>query len=224
MRRPPHVPRAHIHYGPLMGLYNDWVLPRIVNAACGTKVMAEERKKALAGAKGHVLELGFGTGHNLPFYPDGVERVTAIDPSTASARLARSRIAAAPFPVEYVALTGERIDAPDASFDTVVSTYTLCTVADPVAALEQIRRVLKPDGRFHLLEHGLADEPGVQRWQQRLNGLNGLLLGGCTLNRDIERLVRQAGFAFDRIEKYYVEGDPKFVGWVTRAVARVGSA
>jgi ubiquinone/menaquinone biosynthesis C-methylase UbiE len=203
-----------------MGLYRDWVLPRIVNVACGTPVTAEERKKALAGVQGNVLELGFGTGHNLPFYPGGVERVTAVDPSTASARLARSRIAAAPFRVEYMAITGERIEAPDESFDSVVSTYTLCSVADPVAVLEQIRRVLKPAGRFHLLEHGLADEPGVQRWQQRLNGLNGLLLGGCTLNRDIERLVRQAGFAFDVLEKYYVEGDPKFIGWVTRAVAR----
>jgi SAM-dependent methyltransferase len=207
-----------------MGVYSEWVLPRIVNVALGTKVMAGERRKALAGVKGNVLELGFGTGHNLPFYPEGVERVTAIDPSTASARLARSRIAAAPFPVEYVALTGERIDARDESFDAAVSTYTLCTVADPVAALEQIRRVLKPGGGFHFLEHGLADDPEVQRWQARLNVFSGLVFGGCNLNRDIERLVRQAGFTFDRIEKYYVEGDPKFVGWVTRAVARVGSA
>ena len=207
-----------------MGLYSDWVLPRIVNVACGMEVMAEERRKALAGVKGNVLEVGFGTGHNLPFYPDGVERVVAIDPSTASHKLARKRITSAPFPVEYVPLTGERIDAPDDSFDTVVSTYTLCTVSDPIAALEQIRRVLKPEGRFHLLEHGLADDPAVQRWQKRLNGLNGLVLGGCTLNRDIERLVRQAGFSFDQIDKYYVEGDPKFVGWVTRAVARVGSS
>jgi SAM-dependent methyltransferase len=205
-----------------MGLYSEWVLPRIVNVACGTKVLAEERRKALAGVNGNVLELGFGTGHNLPFYPDAVTRLTAIDPSRASARLARSRIAAAPFPVEYAALTGERLGAPDESFDAVVSTYTLCTIADPVAALEQVRRVLKPHGSFHFLEHGLADDPGVQRWQARLNGLSKLVLGGCNLNRDIERLVRQAGFTFDRIDKYYVEGDPRFAGWVTRAVARRG--
>jgi SAM-dependent methyltransferase len=202
-----------------MGVYRDWVLPRLVDVGCGTKVVAEERKKALAGVKGNVLELGFGTGHNLPFYPADVERVVAIDPSSASYELAQKRIAAAPFPVEYLPLTGERIEAPDASFDAAVSTFTLCTVGDPVATLEQIRRVLKPGGRLHLLEHGLADDVAVQRWQTRFNGINGLLLGGCRLNRNIERLVRDAGFSFDRIDKYYLEGDPKFLGWVTRAVA-----
>lgn len=207
-----------------MGMYSDWVLPRILNRAMDTKQLAEERKKALADVKGVVLEVGFGSGHNLPFYSAAVERVVAVDPSTESAKLARKRIAAAPFPVEYVHLAGECIDAPDESFDAVVSTYTLCTVADPVATLEQIRRVLKPGGRFHLLEHGLADDPGVQRWQMRLNGFNGFVLGGCTLNRDIEQLVRQAGFSFDRIDKYFVQGDPKFVGWVTRAVAKTSSA
>jgi ubiquinone/menaquinone biosynthesis C-methylase UbiE len=189
-----------------------------------TKVMAAERRKALADVRGTVLEVGFGTGLNLPFYPDAVERVVAIDPSTASAKRARKRIAAAPFPVEYVPVTGEGISAPDESFDAVVSTCTLCTVADPVAALEQVRRVLKPGGCYHFLEHGLAEEPNVQKWQARLNGLNGRLLGGCNINRDIERLIRLAGFTFDRIDKYYMEGDPKFAGWVTRGVARPQSS
>jgi ubiquinone/menaquinone biosynthesis C-methylase UbiE len=207
-----------------LGLYRDWVLPRVVNHAMDTKVLAEERRRALAEVKGTVLELGFGTGHNLPFYPSGVERVVAVDPSAASAKLARRRIAAAPFPVEYVPVTGESIEAPDESFDAVVSTFTLCTIAEPAAALERIRRVLKPGGRFHLLEHGLADEPSVQRWQTRLNAVNRLVLGGCNLNRDVERLVRRAGFGFDSIEKYYVSGNPKVFAWVTRAVARPASA
>lgn len=207
-----------------MAIYRDWMLPRLLNRAMDTKVLAEERKKALAGVTGTVLEVGFGSGHNLPFYPDGVERVVAVDPSTESAKLARKRIAAAPFPVDYLPLTGERIDAPDHSFDTVVSTYTLCTVADPLAALEQIRRVLKPSGSFHLLEHGLADDPDVQRWQARLNRFSAIVFGGCTLNRNIEALIHRAGFSFDRIDKYYTEGDPKVVGWVTRAVAKVASA
>jgi SAM-dependent methyltransferase len=206
-----------------MGLYRDWVLPRVVNHALDTEVLAAERTKALAGVKGTVLEVGFGTGHNLPYYPDGVERVVAVDPSAASEKLARGRIAAARFPVEYVPVGGEHIDAPDESFDAVVSTFTLCSVADPIAALEQIRRVLKPGGCFHLLEHGLADDPGVQRWQARLNGLNGFVLGGCNLNRDIERFVREARFSFDSVEKYYVPGAPRIFGWVTRAVARPAS-
>jgi ubiquinone/menaquinone biosynthesis C-methylase UbiE len=207
-----------------MGFYSEWFLPNLVNKAMDTKVLHEQRRMALKDVKGTVLELGFGTGHNLPFYPDGVERVVAVDPSAASAKLARQRIAAAPFPVEYRNLTGERLDAPDHTFDAVVSTYTLCTIPDPVAALEQVRRVLKPGGAFHLLEHGLAIDPKVQRWQARLNGFNNLVLGGCNLNRDIEQLVRQAGFTFERIDKYYVQGDPKFVGWVTRGLAKPSSA
>ena len=204
-----------------MGIYSDWVLPRLLNSAMDTPVLAAERKNVLHDVKGTVLELGFGTGLNLPFYPDGVERLVAIDPSTASAKLARQRIAAAPFAVEHRSLSGERIDAPDASFDSVVSTYTLCTIPDPVAALEQVRRVLRPGGTFHFLEHGLADEPDVRRWQARLNPVSNFVFGGCTLTRDIERLVREAGFSFDRLDKFYMQGDPKFAGWVTRGVARV---
>lgn len=204
-----------------MGIYTDWVLPRIVNTALNTKVVAEQREAVLRHVTGTVLELGFGTGLNLPFYPSGVDRLVAVDPSSASARLARERIEAAPFPVELRSVSGEHLDAPDASFDSVVSTFTLCTIPDPVAALEQVRRVLRPGGAFHFIEHGLADDSRVQRWQARLNPLNNALLGGCTLTRDIERLVRDAGFTFERLDKFYMEGDPKFIGWMTRGVARV---
>ena len=110
-----------------MGLYSDWVLPRLMSVAMGTEAIGEERRKALAGVRGTVLEVGFGAGHNLPYYPAAVSKVLAVDPSRSSAKLARKRIAAAPMPVEYVALEGEAIDAPDASFDAVVSTFTLCT-------------------------------------------------------------------------------------------------
>jgi ubiquinone/menaquinone biosynthesis C-methylase UbiE len=206
-----------------MGIYGDWVLPRLLDKAMGTKPLAEQRKLALSDVKGNVLELGFGSGHNLPFYPQGVERLVAVDPSVASAKLARPRIAAAPFPVEYQHLMGEQLGEGDETFDAVVSTYTLCTVGDPVAALEQVHRVLEPGGTFHLLEHGLAEDPKVQRWQHRLNGFNGFVFGGCSLTRDIETLVREAGFVFDKVEKYYVEGDPKFAGFVTRGVARKAS-
>jgi len=203
-----------------MGLYDRWVLPRLLNTMMGMEYVAQERKKALAGVTGDVLEVGFGAGHNLPYYSDSVRRVLAIDPSIASAKLASKRIAAARFPVEYVALEGERIDAPDASFDSVVSTFTLCTIPDPRTALAQLRRVLKPGGRLFFLEHGRSPQEHVQRWQDRLNGVQQFMCGGCNMNRDIEQLVRGTGFDFEQIETYYLEGQPKIFTFMTRGVAR----
>jgi ubiquinone/menaquinone biosynthesis C-methylase UbiE len=202
-----------------MGFYGDWVLPRILNVAMGTKVVGEERKKCLAGVTGTVLEVGFGSGHNLQFYPAAVRKLVAVDPSPQAAKLARKRIAQAGFPVDYAPLAGEAIDEADASFDSVVSTFTLCTVPDPAAALRQLLRVLKPGGRFFFLEHGRSGEPKVWRWQDRMNGLQRALVGGCNLNRDIERLVREAGFELEQVEKYYLEGQPKMTGFLTRGIA-----
>jgi ubiquinone/menaquinone biosynthesis C-methylase UbiE len=203
-----------------VSVYGDHVLPRLMNVAMGRASLAAERREALAGASGTVLEVGFGAGHNLPFYPPAVSKILAVDPSRLSAKLARKRIAAARVPVDYVPLAGEAIDAPDASFDAVVSTFTLCTVRDPAAALAQMRRVLKPGGKLFLVEHGRADDPKVQRWQDRLNGLQKILVGGCHLNRDIEAMVRDAGVAFEEIAKHYLADAPKIVGFLTRAVAR----
>jgi ubiquinone/menaquinone biosynthesis C-methylase UbiE len=204
----------------LMGLYGDWILPRIMNVAMGMRVIGDERRKALAGVTGTVLEVGFGSGHNLPFYPAAVSKVLAVDPSKQAAKLARKRIAAARVPVAYLPLEGEAIDAPDASVDSVVSTFTLCSVRDPGAALAQLRRVLKPGGRLFFVEHGRSDDPKVRRWQDRLNGLQMALVGGCHLNRDIEGLLRAAGFAFDEIEKYDLPGSSRVTGSLTRGVAR----
>jgi ubiquinone/menaquinone biosynthesis C-methylase UbiE len=206
-----------------MGFYDDKVVPRILNLAMGTKFAREERMKCLAGVTGEVLEVGFGAGHNLPWYPAGVRKVVAVDPSTEGAKLARKRIAAARFPVEYVPLEGEHIAAPDASFDSVVSTFTLCSIPDPGAALAQMRRVLKPGGRFFLVEHGRSPDPGIWRWQDRMNGVQQFLCGGCNMNRDIERLVKDAGFEFDQIDKYYGEGQPKLFAYMTRGIARSGA-
>ena len=203
-----------------MGFYDNWVLPRILNTMMGMPYITAERQKTLAAVTGDVLEVGFGSGHNLPCYPDAVQRVVAVDPSTKSAELARKRIAAAPFPVEYVPLEGEKIEAPDASFDSVVSTFTLCTIPDPAAALGQMRRVLKPGGRFFFVEHGRSPEPGIQAWQDRLNPFQQFACGGCNMNRDIERLVRDAGFELEQVEKYYLEGQPRIFAFMTRGVAR----
>ena len=203
-----------------MGFYDRWVLPRFLNFMMGTKDMTEERKKCLIGVSGTVLEVGFGAGHNLPFYPEGVQRVVAVDPSRESANLARKRIGEARFPVEYLPVGGEDISAPDHSFDCVVSTFTMCTIPDPVAALEQMRRVLKPGGKLLLAEHGLSTDPKIQRWQHRLNGVQNFMCGGCNMNRDIRRLIGEAGFEFDQVDQYYMKGPPKFAGFMTRGIAR----
>src|SRR5205814_8942180 len=134
-------------------------------------------------------------------------------PSGEGAKLARKRIAQARFPVEFLPLRGEDIPAPDGSFDSVVSTFTLCTIPEPHAALVQMRRVLKPTGRFYFLEHGRSEEPRVQRWQDRLNGVQRCLGGGCNLNRQIDRLIADAGFALETIEKYYAKG-PKIAAYL----------
>jgi ubiquinone/menaquinone biosynthesis C-methylase UbiE len=202
-----------------MGFYDRWVLPRVLDLMMGTRVFQEQRALALAGVSGRVLEVGFGSGHNLPFYPPGVTAVVGVDPSGESARLARKRIARAPFPVELLPLPGEQIPVPDGSFDAVVSSFTLCTIPDPQVALRQLRRVLKPHGRFFFVEHGRAPEPKVQRWQDRLNGLQKRLLGGCHLNRDMQALVAAAGFGFDKLERYYVPG-PRVGCYLYRGVAR----
>lgn len=206
-----------------MSFYESFILPPLMNLFMGSKLLEREREKCLAGVSGTVLEVGFGAGHNLPFYPPGVLRVVAVDPSRASAKLARKRIAAAPFPVEFVPLEGERISSPDHSFDSVVSTFTLCTIPNPGKALEQMRRVLKPGGKLFFAEHGLSHDEKVQRWQHRLNGLQNTLCGGCNLNRDVRRLVADAGFELDELDQHYLDGAPKFAGFLSRGVARASA-
>jgi ubiquinone/menaquinone biosynthesis C-methylase UbiE len=202
-----------------VGFYDDQILPRVLNFAMGFKAIGEERRKALAEVRGSVLEIGFGSGHNLPYYPGRVEKLIAIDPSVVSAKLARKRIERVSFPVEYLALKGEEIPAASGSFDSVVSTFTLCTIPDVDVALRQIRRVLKPEGRFFFVEHGRSSEPRVQRWQDRMNGLQMFLCGGCHLNRNIEKLIADAGFEFLSLEKYYGKG-PKISAHLYRGIAR----
>ena len=203
-----------------MGVYGDRILPHIIDFAMSTKAIMDERRRCLEPVGGVVLEIGFGSGLNLPFYPPAVSKVIAVDPSSTAARLARKRIEAAPFPVELIGLSAETLPMEDRSVDTIVSTFTLCTIPDPAGALHEMRRVLKPGGRLHFVEHGRADDPGVERWQQRLNGVQQALFGGCNLNRQIAMLIERASFEIERLANDYLKGAPKFVGFLYRGVAR----
>jgi ubiquinone/menaquinone biosynthesis C-methylase UbiE len=203
-----------------MSFYETRILPYLLNVFMNTEGTRDERKRSLAGVNGAVLEVGFGSGLNLPYYPGTVTKVVGVDPSQTSAQLARKRIAAASFPVEFVGLSAEKLPIADASFDSVVSTFTLCTIPDVAGALREMRRALKPEGRFYFVEHGHAEDPRVARWQERLNGFEQKMFGGCHLNRDISALIRQAGFEIERLDHAYLKGAPKFAGFLYRGVAR----
>jgi ubiquinone/menaquinone biosynthesis C-methylase UbiE len=203
-----------------MSFYENRILPHLLNVFMNTKGTREERKGSLADVTGTVLEVGFGSGLNLPYYQKTVTKVVGVDPSHASAHLARKRIAASSFPVEFVGLSAEKLPVADASFDSVVSTFTLCTIPDVAGALAEMRRALKPEGRFYFVEHGRADDPRVARWQDRLNGIEQKVFGGCHLNRDISALIRQAGFEIERLDHAYLKGAPKFGGFLYRGVAK----
>jgi len=203
-----------------MGFYEDTLLPHIINLAMSTKAVKEERSRCLEPLQGAVLEIGFGTGLNLPHYPSAVTKVVGVDPSHSSARLARKRIAASPFAVEVIGLSAEKLPVADASFDTIVSTFTLCTIPDVSQALHEVWRALAPDGRFHFVEHGLSDDPKVRRWQNRLNPMQQTICGGCHLNRPISSLIEQAGFEIERLDTGYMKGAPKFGAFLYRGIAK----
>jgi ubiquinone/menaquinone biosynthesis C-methylase UbiE len=203
-----------------MSFYESRILPYLLNVFMNTEGTREQRSRALSAVSGAVLEVGFGSGLNLPYYPNRVTKVVGVDPSQTSAHLARKRIAQALFPVEFVGRSAERLPVADASFDSIVSTFTLCTIPDVGAALAEMRRALKPEGRFYFVEHGHADDPRVARWQERLNGLEQCMFGGCHLNRDISALIKQAGFDIERLEHAYLKGAPKFAGFLYRGVAK----
>ena len=180
------------------------------------------RARVCEGLHGAVLEVGFGTGLNARYYPAEVSKVVAIEPSRVCMRIAEPRIAKTSVPVEYGGLTGEQLDLPAAEFDAVLSTWTLCTIPNLEAALAEIRRVLKPGGSFHFVEHGHAPDDVVARWQQRLEPLNKRLAGGCHLTRRISDDITDAGFEIEKIETYYFKGEPKPMGYTFegRALSR----
>jgi ubiquinone/menaquinone biosynthesis C-methylase UbiE len=202
-----------------MGIYADNVLPRIINVACGMKSNEPIRERVCAGLHGQVLEIGFGSGLNVPHYPEAVTGVAAVEPAETGWKLARKRVEAARVPVQRTGLDGQSIPLPDDSCDTALSTWTLCTIPDVARALQEVRRVLKPGGTFHFVEHGLAPDEKVQRLQHRLEPVQKRLFGGCHLTRQIVDLLTDAGFTITRKEVFYEAGAPKFLAADTLGVA-----
>ncbi|WP_030197078.1 class I SAM-dependent methyltransferase [Streptomyces sp. NRRL S-87] len=207
-----------------MGFYSDRVLPHIINTACGMKTARPMRVRVCEGLAGEVVEIGFGTGHNVPFYPPEVTAVSAVEPSEVSWRLAADRVRVSTVPVQRAGLDGQYLPFEDGSFDAALSTWTLCTIPDPDAALRELRRVLRPGGTLHFLEHGLApaEDEGVRRWQRRLEPLNKRLFGGCHLTRPHDQLLRAAGFTIASLDRFYEEGAPKPVGALYLGTASAG--
>lgn len=204
-----------------MGFWTDQVVPRFTDKMLGSREVMKLRQHAVDSLAGDVVEIGFGSGLNVPLYPAEVTRVYAVDPSLVGRKLSQERVQASPVPVEFVGLDGAKLPLDDASVDAALSTFTLCTIPDVVSALSEVRRVLRPGGTFHFLEHGLCPDPAVARTQRRFNGLQQRLAGGCHLDRPIDELVRESGLDITEIEHDHMPG-PKFMlpwGYLYEGVA-----
>ncbi len=202
-----------------MTWWRERVLPRCIDRMLSTREVERLRGRVCTGLSGDVLEIGFGSGRNLPHYPAQVTGVWAVEPSDLAWRLARPRISAGGFPVTRAGLDGARLDLPDGRYDAVVSTFTMCTIPDLEAALAEIRRVLRPGGSLHFVEHGRSPEAKVAKWQGRLQPLHGRVAGGCHLNRPIADQVRGSGLDIEELDTFYMEG-PKFFRYMFLGRAR----
>ena len=202
-----------------MGYYGEHILPRLLDVAGSGKSVAPLRRRVCEGLAGDVVEIGFGSGLNVPFYPADVTRVAAVEPADAGWKLAARRVAATRVPIERAGLDGQSLPFDDDSYDAAVSTWTLCTIPDAAAALGELRRVLKPGGSLHFVEHGLAPDESVQRWQRRIEPPWKRVVGGCHLTRQIEQMLTDAGFTVTELDVFYEQGAPKWGGAASLGVA-----
>jgi len=197
-----------------MGFYDRYILPPMIDFSCGTPPILKQRAKVVPLAEGRVLEVGMGSGINLSFYdPDKVELVYGLEPSEGMRRKAQKNLAKSPVEVEWLDLPGEEIPLDDKSVDSIVLTYTLCTILDYRAALDQMRRVLKPGGRLLFCEHGEAPDDNVRRWQERINPFWKMMAGGCNLNRPIPSCLEAGGFDIEKLETMYLPGTPRIAAF-----------
>lgn len=194
-----------------MSIYREKLLPRLVDRACGSKGMQRWRERATEGLSGTVVEIGFGSGLNMPVYPDAVTKVFAVEPAALARKLASERITRSHVQVEHIGLRGESLPLDDDSCDGALSTFTLCTIAGVEQALAELRRVLRPGGRFNYLEHGVAPDARIARWQHRLEPAQKFFADGCHLTRDPTALVEAAGFTIERSESRYADGPKPWV-------------
>ena len=202
-----------------MGLYAERVLPRIINVACALGPVAELRQRVCTELSGEVVEIGFGSGLNVPHYPSTLSKVAAVEPSAVAWKLAAERLAASPVPVERAGLDGQLLPFEADTFDSALTTWTMCTIPDLEAALAELRRVLRPGGTLHFIEHGLAPDESVAKWQRRLDPVQKRLFGGCHLTRPIAELVEQSGFVIKDLDVFYEQGAPKALGADSLGVA-----
>ena len=197
-----------------MGLYDKYILPKFLNCACGSKPINYQRQKVVPLAKGKVLDIGIGSGLNIPFYnSDKIDQVIGIDPSHELIDLAKELANDSKASIELVIGSAESIPYPDNFFDTVLVTYTMCTIPNVAIANKEMWRVLKDDGRLIFCEHGLAPDKKISKWQNRIDPFWGKIAGGCHLNRDIQKLITDAGFSFESLDKMYIPSTPKFAGY-----------
>jgi len=202
-----------------MGYYGDRILPRIIDSSLGSKNTGPLRTRVCDGLAGDVIEIGFGSGTNIPFYPADVYSVAAIEPADLGWQLAAERVRESTITIERSGLDGHYLPFPDESFDSALSTWTLCTIVDVESALLEVRRVLRPAGTFHFLEHGLAPDQRVRRWQQRLAPVHRLVLGGCKVTLPIADLIAGAGFKLTEIDCFYEPIGPKYAAAMYLGVA-----
>ena len=204
-----------------MGFYSKHVFPRLMDWTLGSPQFGKYRRQALEPASGRVLEVGFGTGLNLAYYPDAVTEIIALDPESMLEERVARRIEEAPLPVTFVKLDASgALPFADGTFDAVVTTFTLCSIARVGAALAEMRRVLQADGRYIFFEHGRSDDPGTARWQDRLNPIQNVIGAGCHLNRPIDRLITQEGLVIEKLERFLLPKTPRIFAEMYRGTAR----
>lgn len=196
----------------MMGFYSQHIFPRVMDWVMSGEVFQRLRAELLKDARGEVLEVGFGTGLNLLHYPTNISRLSMIDPVRLLPHKVRERAVRVPFPIHVEEVTAESLPYPDRQFDSVISTWTLCTIPDVKKALREIRRVLKPSGIFYFLEHGLSDNARIAAWQDRLNPIQNVIGCGCNLNRRIDQLISESGCHILHLDRFQMNNVPRIVG------------